>query len=319
MSKKCHEDPCCQGTFGCMFITGLLLITVLVPLSLSRVDYYDYGLKQRRSTGRVDPDRTYTRGRYHLGPDFKFIKYQADSHFEQFSELSVFSAGNSNESIGLEFKIDVDFTFFLIPEEIGTLHQESSSAYESVIVSRAKDAIKNEAIYVTFNQYFQERIAVEDRFRAAVAKRWTETPSLHCTLDQFHLGRIQIPESVAVKQLESVVQNERNSKENFLQEAQVEREKTTVAVNKINLEESKVLRTAEAEASLVRANAVVESRRVVADAQINGTMLLFQAAEIVTQEHMTAFTYIRTLRNRENLTLDVSYLSSDNILRTKVV
>ena len=45
------------------------------------------------------------------------------------------------------------------------------------------------AIFVTFEEYFQERKAVEARFRAAVEKRWNEKPSLHCTLDQFHLGR----------------------------------------------------------------------------------------------------------------------------------
>jgi hypothetical protein len=159
---------------------------------------------------------------------------------------------------------------------------------------------------------------VEARFRAAVQARWAD-PNLHCTLDQFHLGRIRIPDSVANKQLESRIQNERNDKEQFLQQAQLERELTAVEVNQINLETQKILRTAQAEASLIRAKALALADRTKAQAGINGTKLLLEASDIVTQEHKTAFTYIRTLRNRKTVDIDVSYLSSDNILRTAPV
>ena len=109
--------------------------------------------------------------------------------------MSVFSAGGSNESIGLAFLVDIDYTYFLIEEEIGALHKELASNYNNIIASRAREAIKNEAIFVTFTEYFQNRTDVEERFRQAVDKRWRDPPSLHCELDQFHLGRIQIPES----------------------------------------------------------------------------------------------------------------------------
>lgn len=243
----------------------------------------------------------------------------SDAHYHSLVELSVFSAGGGNESIGLEFQVDVDFTYFLLQDEIGELHKELASNYNNIIVSRAKDAIKNEAIFVTFTEYFQARQQVEERFRVAVQKRWEDRPSLHCELDQFHLGRIRIPESVATKQLQSRVQNERNDKEEFLQQAQLERELTAVSVNTINLEQQKVLRTAEAEASLIRAKAQAEALRVKAQAEINGTRLLLRSSDISTQDHKSAFTYIRTLRNRKSLDIDVSYLSSDNVLRTQPV
>jgi hypothetical protein len=302
---------------GCILITGILLTVILVPLSLAHVEYYQYGLEQRKTTGSVNTEKVYGRGRYFLGVTRSFLTYQADGHFEKLDELSVFSAGTSNESIGLEFKIDIDLTYLLIKEEIGILHEELASSYKNVIISRAKDGIKNEAIFVTFDEYFRERKAVERRFKEAVQKRWNAPPSLHCTLDQFHLGRIQIPSSVAERQLESRVQNERNDKESFLQQAQLERELTDVEVNKIFLEKQKVLRTAQAEASLIRANARVEAAQIRASAEINGTSLLFLVAGIDTQEERTAFTYIRTLQNRAaNLDLDINYLSADNVLRT---
>ena len=120
-----------------------------------------------------------------------------------------------------------------------TYDEDLASSYKTVIESRAKDAVKNEAIFITFSEYFQGRMAVEKRLRVAVQKRWNEKPALHCDLDQFHVGRIQIPEAVARKQLETKLQNERNDKESFLQQAQIERELTAVDVNEVLLEKEK--------------------------------------------------------------------------------
>jgi len=235
-------------------------------------------------------------------------------------DLSVFSAGSSDESIGLEFKVDVGFTFLLVEDEIGELHKELSQNYRSIIISRAKDAIKNEAVSVTFTQYFQARKEVERRFQSAIQKRWAQPPSLHCTLDQFHLGRIQIPPSVAIKQLEAQIQNERNGKEAFTQQAELEREQTAVEVNSINLETQKVLRTATAEANLLRSKAKSQADRVRALANINGTSLLLEAANIDNEDHLSAFSYIRTLKNRKTIdSFSVSYLSPENVVRTEVV
>jgi SPFH domain / Band 7 family len=300
----------------CVAITAVLFAVILIPLSFSYLEYYEYGLAQRKATGSVDVTTVYNQGRYFLGPGRRFIKYQADSHHVIFDELSVFSKAGSNESIGLEFRVDIDLTYFLIQDEIGSLHKQLSRNYNTVMESRAKDAIKNEAIHVTFTEYFQDRKAVEKRFRDAVSRRWAVEPSLPCTLDRFYLGGIRIPDSVASKQLQARVQNERNDKESYIQQAQVERELTAVEVNSIDLEREKVLRTARAEASLIRSRAQSESERIKAQAQTNGTTALLLAADIVTQEHKSAFTYIRTLRNRENLDVDLSYLSADNVLRT---
>jgi len=299
---------------------GLLATVILVPASLGYVDYYEYALDQSKVTRSVDTENVYGPGRYLIGLTHSFIKYQRDAHFEVLKDLSVFSAGSSDESIGLEFKVDVGFTFLLVEDEIGELHKELSQNYRSIIISRAKDAIKNEAVSVTFTQYFQARKEVERRFQSAIQKRWAQPPSLHCTLDQFHLGRIQIPPSVAIKQLEAQIQNERNGKEAFTQQAELEREQTAVEVNSINLETQKVLRTATAEANLLRSKAKSQADRVRALANINGTSLLLEAANIDNEDHLSAFSYIRTLKNRKTIdSFSVSYLSPENVVRTEVV
>eukprot|EP00977_Amphora_coffeiformis_P028368 scaffold34938_cov261-Amphora_coffeaeformis.AAC.7 len=303
----------------CLLLTilplGLVLMVILLPLSLGHIEYYEYGLLKKK-TGKVDTSEVYGSGRHFIGPRYDFLKYQADAHFIQISELSVFSAGDNEDSIGLAFKVDVDFTFLLIRDEIGLLHEGLARSYETVIISRARDAIKNEAIFVTFEQYFQERKAVEARFRQAVEARWNVAPSLHCTLDQFHLGRIQIPDSVSERQLQARLQNERNDKESFLQQAQFERDLTAVQVNKINLEKDLVLRTAQAEASLIQARANAQANQIRVGARINATQTLLTAIGITSQEDITTFDYIQSLRGRSDLSLRVSYLSDENVVRT---
>merc|ERR1711862_425209 len=173
------------------------------------------------------------------------------------------------------------------------------------------------AISITFSQYFEERKLVEQLFRDAVQERWDSKPSVHCTLDQFHLGRIRIPESVVEKQMASKIQNELNDRESFLQQAQLERELTAVQVNSKLLEKDRILRTAEAQANLERSKAKSEAARITAEAQINRIKALFEVAEISEQDDMTAFTYIRNLANRDNIELDLSYLQPDSVIRTK--
>mmetsp|Transcript_37477 Transcript_37477/g.77736 ORF Transcript_37477/g.77736 Transcript_37477/m.77736 type:complete len:313 (+) Transcript_37477:1654-2592(+) len=295
---------------------GLLLTVILVPMSFSSLEYYEYGLKERKS-GSANLDRVYSRGRYNIGPANRFIKYQADAHTESFEEFAVFSAGSSNSSVGLEFDIDVYFTYFLIQDELPELHKELALGYQDVIASRAKDAIRNRATSVTFTEYFQDREQVERTFRQAVVTRWNEKPSLHCQLDQFHLGRIRIPDSVADKQLENQVQNERNDKEEYLQLAELEREETKVQVNRIHLNQVKQLRTANAESSLIRAQAAAEAERLQSQAQLDGTQLVFQAAGIDTQDRMAAFTYIRTLKERDTVNMDLTNIDPNSVLHTK--
>lgn len=306
-----------NGFVTCILITGLLLLVILLPLSFSYLEYYEYGLFQRKSTSRVSTDRVYGSGRYLIGPDGKFLAYQADAHVVKLDDVSVFSNADGEDSVGLEFLLDVDLTYFLRKDQVGNLYRDLGRSYEGVVLARARDAIKNTAAAgVSFNEFFQDRLRIEEVFRNAVQKRWDDPPSLHCDLDQFHLGRIHIPASVAEKQLQSRLQLERNDRESYLQQATVEREKTSVEVNSIMLEKERVLKTAVAKANLIMAKARVEAREIKATANNEGTYNLTQAAGILTQEHVTAFNYIRTLQNHENLTLDISYLRDENIVKT---
>jgi hypothetical protein len=115
---------------------------------------------------------------------------------EKLSTTSTYVLLNFNESIGLELKIDIDLNL-LIKEEIGILHEERASSYRNVIVSRQRRS-RIKSIFVTLDEYFRESVRPWNGALKKLQAKALERPplsSLH--LDQFHLGRIQIPSSVA--------------------------------------------------------------------------------------------------------------------------
>lgn len=299
----------------CSGVVAILLLVILLPLSFSYLAPWEYGLRQRKSTSKVRTDRIYTGGRYLNGPDMKFFTYKADAHHVKLDNVAIFSQGGE-DSIGLSFQIDVDFTYFLIKDKIGETHKDLARTYESVVQSRANDAIKNSATSVPFEDYFKNREEVEETFREAVTSRWNEPPILHVSLDQFHVGRIKIPESVVEKQLQAKLQIETNDKEKFLQEAKVEREKTAVKVNEVNLKRNKLLLETEAEASKTRAKAIADAELIKTSAFNNGLVTLLSEVGIDQQPDKIAYGYIRALQNRQNVDLTVTHLSDDNVLRT---
>lgn len=108
--------------------------------------------------------------------------------------LTVFSAGESG-SVGVSIIVDVDLTYLLKKDQIGDIYKQLGSDYHNTIIDRAQEAIKNEAANVPFTDYLRNRTDVEERFREAVDKTWRKKPTLHCELDQFHLGRLEIPKA----------------------------------------------------------------------------------------------------------------------------
>jgi len=50
---------------------AIVLLVILLPISFSYIDFYDYGFLRRRTSGRVNLKRVYEGGRYLVGPDHK--------------------------------------------------------------------------------------------------------------------------------------------------------------------------------------------------------------------------------------------------------
>ena len=79
------------------------------------------------------------------------------------------------------------------------------------------------------------------------------------------------------------------------------------------------MRTAQAEANLIRARAIAEANRIRLGARIFATKSLLEAINITSQEDIATFDYIQSLRGRDDLSLHVSYLSDNSVVRTTAV
>lgn len=301
---------------GCLCATGLLLMVILLPLSFQYVDYHEFALLQRSSTGKVYTDEVYSSGRYCFGPDFKMKTFKADAHHTIFEEVTVFSQARSNDSVGLEFKLDIDFTYFIIEDEVGILYEELATNYAPVVESRAKDAIKNTAANIPYDDFFQDREGVSNTLEVAVRERLIEPPSLHVSLGHFFVGRIQIPEEVAQKQLDVKIQIETNDAQEYKKEAQLERDYTEVEVNRILLQKERELKIAESNAELVVQIAEASSKKIVQSAYYEGYADLMRTLNITEQKHKASYNYLDKLDSNKKKTLKVTYLDDTNVVKT---
>eukprot|EP00241_Pyramimonas_parkeae_P006562 CAMPEP_0114236716 /NCGR_PEP_ID=MMETSP0058-20121206/6994_1 /TAXON_ID=36894 /ORGANISM="Pyramimonas parkeae, CCMP726" /LENGTH=319 /DNA_ID=CAMNT_0001348687 /DNA_START=134 /DNA_END=1093 /DNA_ORIENTATION=- len=296
-----------------VFGIGFLLLVILLPMSHQDVEYYQYGFLKRRSTGNVLANQgVYTAGRYWNGPDFTMKLYERDAHLVEFDKLPVFSSG-TNESIGLEFKLDISFTYMLIKEQMQQLHEEMEQTYRTVVDARARAAIKNEATKVQFSQYFEERTLVEQNLKHAVHQQLL---ALHVNVVDFHLGRVEIDDKVRQMQLTTRVQNEVNDQAQNEQLAKAERDVTDLEEATINLQATRVTKLAESEAAFILTSAEAEAAKIERLANMDGLAYLFSSLNLTEQRHKASFDYLRTVLRHKSAELSTSFMDKHNVLAT---
>lgn len=121
-------------------IAALLLI-ILLPMSFSYLDFYEYGFSRRRTTGKVDTSHVYAGGRHFIGPDHEFKEFYAAAQFVYFGHIPIFTTDN------LQVSISIELQYFLIKEDLKLLHDTFDIRYQSIVVGNAKDALKVSVCY----------------------------------------------------------------------------------------------------------------------------------------------------------------------------
>ena len=71
MASDGGNSACCYLLLIGGGVIGLLLLVILLPISFSYLDFYDYGLLRRHTTGRVQLYPVYEGGRHLVGPDYQ--------------------------------------------------------------------------------------------------------------------------------------------------------------------------------------------------------------------------------------------------------
>ncbi|GAQ90589.1 hypothetical protein KFL_006590020 [Klebsormidium nitens] len=271
-----------------LFVIGCLLMVILLPLSFVTLDYTEYGLVQRRSTGKVYLNKpVYYGGRHFLGPDIKFRKFPADAQFIQLLQIDAVSADK------LDTIIDVEFAFFLVRNEVVALKIELDQSYEQVIRNTALAAIKNTAVTFNTADYFLNRTLIEASFFKAVSGA---VRPYHAVVPFIFMSGVTIPAQVSGKQLATAIQLQSNQQQIYASQAAVIRATTNQLVNQIANNATFLIQAASAQAAQIVQNAQTNATNTVQEARRSGLAYYYSTVNITLPKHKASLDYITTLQ-----------------------
>lgn len=308
---------------------GALLLVILLPMSFSGVEYYQYGFKRQKSTGSVNTEKVYAGGKYLIGPDFEFKNFSASAHFEDLYDVAVFASDK------LEVKLDVHFQYFLNKDDLPILHRNYDLYYETVIRTSAIDALKGEAPNFVTREFITNRKALENALFKAVRERLggiccqkdcklyefacppgckanalcdskTEK-GLWVYVKYFQLGAVDIPSDVEDRYLKALTLKEETAREQYLQDAQVIRKSTDAMVRSIQNQAAEISGNATAAANRIGKQAAANYTAIVEKARAEGLKGLYTRLGLNTQELKNSFDYLRTLRTLDNVHFTIDF------------
>ncbi|XP_070570766.1 uncharacterized protein [Ptychodera flava] len=306
----------------------VLVIGIVVPLSFSGVQYYEYGFPRRSTTGNVYTDKVYSSGLYAIGPDKKFKVFPATAHVERYDAISIFTSD----------KLEVDITFslqyFLRPEDLKLLHDKHDLQYQPVLRASAVDALKGRAPDFSTDDYITSRSEVEGELFEAIRDRLggsccrkncqdsvegcvpncvaydtctEEQKGYFADLRYFQLLSVSIASEVISNNLLALTQLEDAAGELYTQDAQVTRKNTERLVRDINNEAAELTQNATAISALIVAKAEAEAKAIIENAHNEGLSNMYTQLGISNDDHRGSFNYLRTLRDKENIQISVDF------------
>jgi hypothetical protein len=282
-----------------LFLIGCLLLLILIPLSFVTLEYTDYGLVQRRSSGKVYLSKgVYYGGRHFLGPDIKFRRFPADAQFVQLFQIDAVSADK------LDTFIDVEFAYFLVRDEIIALKIELDQSYDQVIKNTALAAIKNTAVNFNTADYFLNRTLIEASFFTAVT---SSVRQYHAVVPFIFLSGVKIPDQVSGKQLATAIQLQNNAQQIYTSQAAVIRATTNQLVNQIENNATLLIQTATAQAAQIVQNAQTNATNTVQEARRSGLGYYYSRVNMTLPKHKASLDYITTLQQAGQAALHIGY------------
>lgn len=313
---------------------GVLLMVILLPMSFSYLDYYEYGFARRKTTGNVDTNKVFPGGRYCIGPDFEFKEFYASAQYVYFNHIPIFTTDN------LQVNISVELQFFVIKEDLKLLHDTFDVFYKSIIINNAKDALKNSVTKFDTDEFISNRTVIQNDLFYGVRQRlsgkcclpncktdcpncekWERCdlnckPRSQCTKEDkglfvevryLQLHDIDIPYQVNERRLLQLVRTlEEEREESHRKETKVRKE-TEVMVAQIKNEANEILESAKANASLVINQAEVNASRIIENVHNTGLQKMFNELGLTSNKHKTSLNYIRALKNHEKVKYSIDF------------
>lgn len=294
--------------------------------------FTQFAFKKRKSTGSIYRDEAYDVGKYHLGPDFTFLKFPAYAQHESL-RVTIF------DSEKIEITIEAKFQYFLRKDLLKFLHGKYGMGYKPIIRKNAINALKNFATTFSLRQFILERRTVEKelfgRIKTSLGGRCCLPdckenckciPYDRCTEDDFgtfvdvrffQLLSVKPPAARQVKKLSSLVLPEQNEVEIIKHDAKQIRLQTDKEVNGIENEANEIRMNATATADYLKAKAEAEAAALIEKARYDGLQKFYDIVGLSDAKQKIAFDYLRSVQKSDNTRLKVNFDKMVAILNDK--
>ena len=310
----------CYALCGCCTFFGCLLTVILVPLTYSKLEYFQHGIVQQKSTSKVDRTAVYGSGSHPIGPDYQFKIFETNAlNFDD--SVAVWTKA-TGDNAGATLTMDVSFQYRIDEKRIGALYDQIGTDYEPMIRSYAIDAIRNTAPLFGADEFLLKvararararpppgASRVHRRARAGALCLSTPAPQraeveqvlarnvsaainkVHCRVVSLQLRRVNFEDDYKSIKLTTAIQDELNEAEVYVQEAQLIRLETDVEASVTEYEADRVRTKAKSQADLIvsRANiaaaATIEAARSAALSGIYDTLGVDNEAQRLALSH----------------------------------
>jgi len=327
------------GIVGTVVGVSLALLVILLPISFSYLDFYEYGFYRNKISGSVDTGtinkpNVYTGGRYLIGPTGEFKEFYASAHFLSFSHIPIFTTDN------LQVSISVELQYFLIKEDLKLLHDTYDISYQSKIASSAKDALKNAVTKFDTDEFITNRTVIqEDLFKGVrqrlsgicclpnckmdcpTCKKWEicekgckerstctkEDRGLFVEVRYLQLSDIDIPSQVNERRLLTLIRELEEEKEKSIKEEMIVRKQTELEVNKFQNSAKEAIANATAMSKFLMDQAEVNYSRIVENTHNDGLKNLFDGLGLSSNKLKSSLNYMRMMQDHEKVKYSIDF------------
>ncbi len=300
------------GKCICISIALAVFLTIIiVPLSFSKVHYYEIGLIKNRTTGTVDRTKIYESGYHNIGPVNEFLTYPAMSQLKSLDKLSIWSSASESDA-GIYLEIDISFSYNLIKEKLGDLYNKVGVNYDSLITNLAISTFKNEAVKWSADEYLFKRRIIEKRMLKEIAKILEE--EAHCKVTSLQLRDIIFPPSFYTRKLDTAVQIQKNIAETYTSQANIIKGETSQLVQYIINRGIQTTKLADSQSINIKSFAATEALKMIQDARINGLSLIRTELGIADPKQFLSLDYMLQLEKSGRVDYLINFDKSDTTL-----
>jgi len=287
--QACYMCCCPVLALGC------LLTIILIPMSFSKIEYYEAGLRQQKSSGRLSYDKVYDAGNYMIGPDFEFKKFPIN--LQLFNQRVAVWSKSGGDDAGATINLDISFQYRIRSADIPQLYQKVAMSYEPLVVTYALDAIKNTAPLYGVDQYLTQRSIIEANFKLNVTNALAT--DMYVDVVDLQLRRIILSPDYESTKLNAALQVEQNQKEFYVQNKTIIEEETALEVLQIDNQAVQVANAAVADANQIKDTAVYQAKQLVEERRSAGLKYMLTEIGLTSDEHKASLDYITTLINNK--------------------